>query len=76
MVYEKVCEVILSTMYLDESILLSEDTNLKDDLAADSLDAVEILMGLESAFDIEIVDEEAEKLRTIGDIVNYIESRI
>ncbi|MBQ9959771.1 MAG: acyl carrier protein [Oscillospiraceae bacterium] len=76
MVYEKVCEVILSTMYLDESILLSEDTNLKDDLAADSLDAVEILMGLESAFDIEIIDEEAEKLRTIGDIVNYIESRI
>lgn len=76
MVYEKVCEVILSTMYLDESILLSEDTNLKDDLAVDSLDAVEILMGLESAFDIEIADEEAEKLRTIGDIVNYIESRI
>ena len=49
------------------------DTSLKDDLNADSLDAVEVIMALEDKYDIEIAEEDAEEFKTIGDIVNYIE---
>ena len=51
---------------------ISEDSNLVEDLDADSLDIVELIMGLETEFDIEIPDEEAEKISTVGDAVNYI----
>ena len=49
------------------------DTSLKDDLNADSLDAVEVIMALEDKYDIEIAEEDAENFKTIADIVNYIE---
>ena len=51
------------------------DTSLKEDLDADSLDAVEVIMALEDEFDIEIPDEEAENFKTIGHIVEYIEAQ-
>ncbi len=50
------------------------ESSIIDDLGADSLDVVELVMALEENFGVEIPDEEAEKISTIGDIVNYIES--
>ncbi|RKY03695.1 acyl carrier protein [Candidatus Poribacteria bacterium] len=47
-----------------------------DDLGADSLDTVELVMAFEEAFDIEIPDEDAEKIRTVQDAINYIKSRV
>ena len=56
-----------------------EDVNLEasfiDDLGADSLDTVELVMAFEDAFDIEIPDEDAEKMSTVGDAIKYIESK-
>ena len=60
---------------LDDLDELTLDTSLKDDLNADSLDAVEVIMALEDKYDIEISEEDAEEFKTIGDIVNYIESK-
>lgn len=55
---------------------LDMDTNLMNDLEADSLDAVEIIMAMESEFNIEIPDEDAEKFLTIRDMVEYLERTI
>ena len=55
---------------------LKLDTDLQDDLGADSLDVVDLLMSIEDEFEIEIPDEEIENIRTVGDLVNYIESNI
>ena len=49
------------------------DTNIIKDLSADSLDAVEIIMAIEDEFGIEIPDDEAEKISTVADLVNYVE---
>lgn len=78
MVLEKVCKVIASNVMMDEvdANSLSEVTNLEEDLNMDSLDAVEVVMALEDAFDVTIPDEDAEKFRTIGDIVAYIEQNV
>ena len=54
---------------------ITEDTNIQEDLGADSLDVVEIVMALENEFGIEIPDEDIIKLKTIRDAMNYIESR-
>ncbi len=51
------------------------DANILDDLGADSLDVVELVMALEEAFDLEIPDEEIEALRTIGDVEKYVTAR-
>lgn len=51
------------------------ESSFIDDLGADSLDIVELIMGLETEFDIEIPDEDAEKISTVGDAVNYIKER-
>ena len=78
MVLEKVCKVIASNVMMDDvdANSLSEVTNLEEDLNMDSLDAVEVVMALEDAFDITIPDEDSEKFRTIGDIVAYIEQNV
>ena len=65
---------------LMEQLEVSEDevtpaASIVDDLGADSLDVVEIVMGLEEEFDIEVSDQEAEKLPTVQDIVNYVEEK-
>jgi acyl carrier protein len=54
---------------------VTPDASIIDDLGADSLDVVEIIMGLEEEFDIEIPDEEAEKLTTVHKIVDYVDSK-
>ena len=73
MVLEKV-KVILAEQFDVDEDSLTNDTDLQDDLGADSLDVVDLLMSIEDEFDIEIPDEEIEHIRTVGELVNYIES--
>lgn len=54
---------------------VKEDARFVEDLGADSLDVVELVMALEEKFDIEIPDDEAEKIKTVKDVVSYIESK-
>ena len=69
--FERVKSVIVDQLGADESAV-TMDASFVDDLGADSLDIVELIMGLEGEFDIEIPDEAAEKIRTVGDALNYI----
>ncbi len=71
-VFEKVKEIIVKELKVDaEKVTL--EASLKDDLGADSLDAVEIVMDIEDEFNIEVEDTVAESVTTIGDLVQYIE---
>ncbi len=74
MTFEKVKETIVETVNCDADKVVLE-ANLKDDLGLDSLDAVELNMALEEAFEISISDEELMKFVTVKDIVDYIESQ-
>ena len=74
MVFEKVKEIISAELNLDPSKVTLE-ANLESDLGADSLDAVEVIMALEDEFGIEISDDAAQAIKTVGDIVNHIESQ-
>lgn len=74
MEFEKVKSVVVDQLGVDEADV-TMDASFVDDLGADSLDIVELIMGLETEFDIEIPDEEAEKISTVGDAVNYIKER-
>ncbi len=75
MEFEKVKKVLAEQLGVDESVI-TLDSSFVDDLGADSLDIVELIMGLETEFDIEIPDEEAEKITTVGDAVDYIKEHI
>ena len=75
MVLEKV-KVILAEQFDVEEDSLTNDTDLQDDLGADSLDVVDLLMSIEDEFEIEIPDEEIEHIRTVGELVDYIESNM
>ncbi len=59
-----------------ESSEVTKDASILDDLGADSLDVVELVMALEEAFDIEIPDDAVEEMRTIGDIQRFVESHV
>jgi acyl carrier protein len=72
-VFDRVKAIIVDRLDVDESKVTME-ASFKDDLEADSLDVVELVMELEDEFDMEIADEEAEKINTVGDAVNYINS--
>ena len=75
MVFEKIREIIADQLDADpESITM--DTDLMKDLEADSLDAVEIIMAIESEYDIEIPDDRAEEFKMVSNIVSYIEENI
>ncbi|MDX8362285.1 MULTISPECIES: acyl carrier protein [Bacillaceae] len=70
-VLERVTKIIVDRLGVEESEVKLE-SSFKDDLGADSLDVVELVMELEDEFDMEISDEDAEKIATVGDAVNYI----
>ena len=74
-VFERVKKVIIEQLGVTESAVTSEASFL-DDLNADSLDIVELVMALEEEFDIEIPDEDAEKVTTVGDVVEYIKDNV
>ena len=71
MEFEKVKEIIVDSLSCDEGAVTLE-ANLKEDLDADSLDAVELIMAVEEEFDIEIPDDKASEIKTVQDIVDYI----
>ena len=72
MIFEKIKELLADQ--LDASADdMTMDTDIAGDLGADSLDVVELLMSIEDEFDVEIPDEEIENIKTIGDLVKYIE---
>ena len=71
-VEEKVKEIITKQMGA-KAEQITKETSFINDLGADSLDTVELIMEFEDAFDMNIPDEEAEKIRTVGDAVKYIE---
>lgn len=68
----KVMEIIANQLGVEKDVITPQ-AHVVDDLGADSLDVVELIMALEEAFDLEIPDEEAEKIRTVQDIYDYIE---
>ncbi len=71
-VFENVQTIISKNLSIPKENIKLE-SNLVDDLGADSLDAVEIIMDLEDCFNITISDEETENIKTVGDLVSYIE---
>jgi acyl carrier protein len=72
MVFEKVREILMEQLDVEESVVTMEAAILED-LGADSLDIVDLVMTLEDEFDMEIPDEEIENVKTVGDIVHFIE---
>ena len=73
-VFDRVKEIIIDHLGADESAVTME-ASLVDDLKADSLDTVEMIMSLEEEFHIDIEDSDAEGLKTVGDAVRFIEER-
>ena len=71
-VLEKVKEVISEQLGIEDTDSITTETTFIDDLGADSLDIVELIMALEEEFDMEIPEEEAEKITSVGDVVGYI----
>ena len=74
-VEEKVKDIIVEELGVEREKLTS-DASFMEDLGADSLDTVELVMAFEKEFDIDIPDEEAEKLRTVGDAMSYLHEKI
>ena len=73
MEFEKLREIIADVMNIDEKEI-KEDSSFENDLGADSLDVFQIIMGIKDAFDIEIDNDEAEKIVTVGDAVEQIKN--
>lgn len=75
MVFEKIKKIISEQLEVDQSII-SEGSSITGELGADSLDLVDLAMSIEDEFDIELSDDALDKLKTVGDLVSYIEDRI
>ncbi|OAA82744.1 acyl carrier protein [Clostridium ljungdahlii] len=73
MIFEKIQKIISEQLGIGSDEIKMESSFI-DDLGADSLDIVELIMALETEFDIEIPDEEAEKVKTVGDVAEYIKA--
>ena len=74
-VAEKVKKIIAEHLGIDDMERITEDAKFIDDLGADSLDTVELVMAFEEAFDVEIPDEKAETILTVGDAITHLESK-
>lgn len=73
MVFEKVRDIVAEQLDVDAEEITME-SSIVDDLGADSLDVVDLVMSIEEEFDVEIPDEDVENIKTVGDIVKYVES--
>ncbi len=71
---EKVIDIVADKLGVDRAEI-TPDAVFVDDLGADSLDLVELIMAMEEEFGFEIADEEAEKLRTVGDVISFIKAK-
>ena len=74
MVFEKVKSIIVEQLDVEED-KVTMDAVIQDDLGADSLDIVDLVMAFEEEFDVEIPDDQVENIKTVGDIVKYIEEK-
>ena len=74
MILEKVRKILVEQLDVDEGAVTPE-SSIIDDLGADSLDIVDMVMSLEEEFDVEIPDEEIETMKTVGDIIKFIEAK-
>ena len=74
-VADKVKKIIAEHLGIDDMARITEDAKFIDDLGADSLDTVELVMAFEEAFDVEIPDEKAETILTVGDAISHLESK-
>lgn len=72
-IFEKVVG-ILSEQFKVEAETITMNTDIAEDLGADSLDVVDLIMAIEDEFKVEVPDDQAENIKTVGDVVNYIES--
>ena len=72
-IFDRVKQIVIDRLGVDEAEITPE-ASFKDDLGADSLDVVELVMELEDEFDMEISDEDAEKITSVGEVVKYIQS--
>ncbi|MBO4553212.1 acyl carrier protein [bacterium] len=73
--FEKVKDIIVKQLGVKPEEV-TEDANFTDDLGADSLDLVEVVMALEEEFEAPVPDEEAEKIKTVGDAVRFIDAKL
>lgn len=73
MVFEKVKAILVEQF--GDTTALTEETRIHDDLGADSMDVVDLIMSIEEEFHIEVQDEDIEKITTVGDLVAFIEER-
>lgn len=71
---EKMKEIITEQLNLD-GVAITEESNFKDDLGADSLDLFELVMSLEEEFGVEIPSEDLEQIATVGDVMNYMKAK-
>ena len=71
---DKIKSIVVDQLGVDED-QVTEDASFVDDLGADSLDTVELIMAFEAEFDIEIPDEDAQKIKTVKDVMEYIEAK-
>ncbi|MGB9858037.1 MAG: acyl carrier protein [Dictyoglomaceae bacterium] len=74
-IFEKIKKIIVEQLRIDEDLITME-SSIAEDLGADSLDAVELIMALEEEFGIDVPDEDTEKFKTVGDVVRYIEKKL
>ena len=75
MVFDKIKDIIVEQLDVEEDAVTME-ASITEDLGADSLDVVDLVMSIEESFDVEIPDEEVEYIKTVGDIVKYIENKV
>lgn len=76
MVLEKIVDILAEQLDIENKNNITMDSELVDDLGADSLDSIDIVMSVEDEFGIEVPDEVIENIKTVADIVDYIESKI
>lgn len=73
MVFEKIRTILCEQLDIEED-QVTMDSNIAEDLGADSLDVVDLIMSIEDEFGLEVPDDQVENIKTVGDVVNYIEN--
>ncbi len=72
---EKISEMIREQLHLSETTVITESTNFKDDLRADSLELAELVWALEDEYGIKFEDEDLEKMQTVGDFIEFLQNK-